>query len=537
MRSTSPRGKATPRWRASGPAINGEVLCFGQQSFGRLGNGYTSSTSSALALPTQVQKAAGVPLTGIVAVAAGAAHTLALDSGDLPGSGGSSTSGGYVWAWGNNSMGAIGDSTTVHRGYAVKVMTPAGVVNPDGSQFLQNIVRIAAGGTGTNGFSLALAADGTVYAWGRNANGQHGNGTTTTNAVTRPVAIPNFKLLPGYPETGLTATVAPSGAPGTVLLTASPSDPDGAGTISNIKFYVNGTLVSDGTSLTHSYVPAAAGSYHAFALVTDSTGIQAQSPPVNFTISAPQVSLAVQVAPALAPGHVILKATPTDADGPGNLSSVKFYIGGVEVGQGTAPGWEFAYVPSQPGNFSATAKVIDAFGLEGNSAAVPFSVHAPQVSISATTIVHETPGFVEVAAAPSDADGAGNLSHVNLFLNGSFVASTTDPWSYNLQGLAAGTYNLSAAAVDRFGLTGSSSLLQFTIHPDQGTPDADADGLPDWWENLYGLNPGDPSDAAQDWYGDGTSNLVKYQTGRNPLVAMLPDTTGATGLTVHTPLD
>lgn len=526
---------AVLRWKESGPAINGEVWCFGQRSFGRLGNGNTSSTSTAVPLPTRVETAAGIPLQNIVSVAAGSAHTLALDAGDLPGSGGSSTSGGYVWAWGNNSVGAIGDSTNTHRGYAVKVRTPAGVVNPDGSEFLQNIVRIAAGGTGTNGFSLAVAADGTVYGWGRNGNGQLGHNSTSN--VNRPVVIPNFKLRPGYPETDLAALVAPSAAPGTVLLTASPSDPDGAGTISNIKFYVNATLVSDGTSLTHSYVPAAAGSYHAFALVTDNTGIQAQSPPVNFSISAPQVSLAVQVAPALAPGHVILKATPTDADGPGNLSLVKFYIGGVEVGQGTAPHWEFGYVPSQPGSFLATAKVIDAFGLEGNSAAVPFSVHAPQLLISGTTIVHETPGFFTIDAVPSDADGAGNLSHVNLFLNGSFIGSTTDPWSYDLQGLAAGTHNLNGVAVDRFGLTGSSNTLQITIYPDQGAPDGDADGLPDWWEDLYGLNPGDPSDAAQDWYGDGTSNLVKYQTGRNPLVAMLPDTTGATGLILHTPLD
>lgn len=511
---------AVLRWREagpSGPAINGEVWCFGQRSFGRLGDGNTSSTSTPVSLPTQVLTAPNTPLTNIVSVAAGSAHTLALDST------------GHVWAWGNNSAGAIGDSSTTHRGYAVKV------VNQDGTGDLESIVRIAAGGTGANGFSLAVGEDGTVYGWGRNGNGQLGNNSTTN--ATRPVVIPSFKLRPGYPETGLTATVSPSGAPNTVLLTASPSDPDGAGTITNIKFYVNGTVVSDGTSLTHSHVPTAAGSYHAFVLVTDNTGIQAQSPPVNFSVSAPEVSLAVQVAPPLAREDVILKATPTDADGPGNLSVVKFYINGAEVGQATAPNWEYAHVPSQPGTFSATAKAIDHFGLEGTSTAVPFSVHAPQVSISGTTIVHEAPGFFTVAAAPSDADGAGNLSHVNLFLNGSFIGSTTDPWSYDLQGLAAGTHNLNGVAVDRFGLTGSSNTLQITIYPDQGAPDGDADGLPDWWEDLYGLNPGDPSDAAQDWYGDGISNLVKYQTGRNPLVALLPDTTGSTGLTVHTPLD
>lgn len=44
--------------------------------------------------------------------------------------------------------------------------------------------------------------------------------------------------------------------------------------------------------------------------------------------------------------------------------------------------------------------------------------------------------------------------------------------------------------------------------------DSDADGMPDWFENLYGpLNPGDDPDE------DGLTNLQEYQQGSNPLVA------------------
>ncbi len=88
---------AVLRWHESNPSVNG-VWCFGQRSFGRLGDGYTSGTSATVSLPTRVLTAPGTPLQNIVSVAAGSAHTLALDSGDAPGSGGSSTSGGYVWA-------------------------------------------------------------------------------------------------------------------------------------------------------------------------------------------------------------------------------------------------------------------------------------------------------------------------------------------------------------------------------------------------------------------------------------------------------
>ena len=44
-----------------------------------------------------------------------------------------------------------------------------------------------------------------------------------------------------------------------------------------------------------------------------------------------------------------------------------------------------------------------------------------------------------------------------------------------------------------------------------------ANGLPDQWELVYGLNPNDKSDAALDLDGDGLTNLEEYQAGANPL--------------------
>ena len=53
--------------------------------------------------------------------------------------------------------------------------------------------------------------------------------------------------------------------------------------------------------------------------------------------------------------------------------------------------------------------------------------------------------------------------------------------------------------------------------------DADGDGLPDWWETLYGLDPDDHADAAEDPDGDGLTNLEEYRAGTDPLS---PDTDG-----------
>ncbi|MCP3915716.1 MAG: hypothetical protein GY711_09185, partial [bacterium] len=86
----------------------------------------------------------------IVAVAAGFAHSLALDAN------------GNVWAWGRNQAGQLGDGTTVDR----HIPTAIG---------LANVVAIDAG----DHHSLALLANGMLMGWGHNARGQLGDGTLT----------------------------------------------------------------------------------------------------------------------------------------------------------------------------------------------------------------------------------------------------------------------------------------------------------------------------------------------------------------------
>lgn len=49
-------------------------------------------------------------------------------------------------------------------------------------------------------------------------------------------------------------------------------------------------------------------------------------------------------------------------------------------------------------------------------------------------------------------------------------------------------------------------------------PDDDNDGMPDWWESFYGLDPLDPSDAGEDPDGDGQTNLEEFLAGTNPTV-------------------
>ena len=54
-----------------------------------------------------------------------------------------------------------------------------------------------------------------------------------------------------------------------------------------------------------------------------------------------------------------------------------------------------------------------------------------------------------------------------------------------------------------------------------GTPlsDNDKDGMPNFWEKQYGLNPNDPADALKDFDGDIYSNIEEYLNNSNPKVS------------------
>ena len=147
---------------------DGTVAGWGDNYYGLLGDGSSYNTRS---VPVAVNTTAGVSaLAGkkVVAVAAGEKHSLALCSD------------GTVAAWGyDNSSGSLGDGAKTQRIVPVAVSTAAGV----SALFGKTVVAVAAGGY----HNLALCSDGTLAAWGSNTYGQVGDKASTNRAV--PVAV------------------------------------------------------------------------------------------------------------------------------------------------------------------------------------------------------------------------------------------------------------------------------------------------------------------------------------------------------------
>ena len=142
---------------------DGTTWAWGDGFYGQLGDGTTTDRL----LPNQVPG-----LTGGVAIAAGGQHSL-LTKGD-----------GTTWSWGGNSNGQLGIGSTTASLVPVQISG------------LQDVVSIAAG----MWHSLARRADGSLVAWGRNDNRQLGDGTTTQR--TSPVAVSVASAVTAGPSAG-----------------------------------------------------------------------------------------------------------------------------------------------------------------------------------------------------------------------------------------------------------------------------------------------------------------------------------------------
>lgn len=119
---------------------------------GRLGNNDGSDQGS----PVSVVGG----FTNWISASAGGFHSLALRSD------------GTLWAWGEGSLGQLGDNSTV------KKSSPVSVVGG-----FTNWIQISAGAF----HNLAIRSDGTMWAWGYNATGQLGDSTTASKSS--PVSV------------------------------------------------------------------------------------------------------------------------------------------------------------------------------------------------------------------------------------------------------------------------------------------------------------------------------------------------------------
>jgi alpha-tubulin suppressor-like RCC1 family protein len=139
----------------------GRVYACGSGQFGDLGNGSTTGSTT----PTPV---VGLP----------AAATVTALTSSWGGAGALLSSGAY-FNWGYNAAGQLGNGGTVNSDVPVQVDLRAPVR------------EVSQGGSGaTNGQTMVILTDGSIWSWGNNTKGQLGDGSRVSSDAPVPVHVP-----------------------------------------------------------------------------------------------------------------------------------------------------------------------------------------------------------------------------------------------------------------------------------------------------------------------------------------------------------
>ncbi|MGB8222854.1 MAG: putative Ig domain-containing protein [Polyangiales bacterium] len=158
---------------------NGKLQSWGSDAAGSLGDGATDTSRNVPGPVTHMVSGGATDLSDIVAIAAGSAHTLALDSN------------GQVWGWGYNGFGQLGISTNATTPIATR-MNNVGV-SVSGTLILRPGTAVCGGSL----HSAVLLDDQTVVCTGYNLDGQLGIGSNNDGLLT-----------PGIPVTGIGTAAA-----------------------------------------------------------------------------------------------------------------------------------------------------------------------------------------------------------------------------------------------------------------------------------------------------------------------------------------
>ena len=252
-------------------------------------------------------------------------------------------------------------------------------------------------------------------------------------------------------------------APANVTIGADASDTGGS--VTNVQFRVNSTVLLNDAAAPYSAVTnnMPSGSYSLIAIASDNLGATATNT-VSITVdSAPSVSITNPVAGAVltAPTNVTIQASASDD---GSVSSVLFLVDANTLATDNSSPYSALTNNLSPGAHTLTAIATDNLGLKSTNA-ISIIVNAlPFISITnpLTGAAFLAPTQVVLKAAASDTDGS--ITNVQFFSGAVSLGNiTTAPFNFTNNNLAAGNYTFTAKAQDNFGGATTSAAVNIFL--------------------------------------------------------------------------
>jgi YVTN family beta-propeller protein len=339
--------------------------------------------------------------------------------------------------------------------------------------------------------------------WNNAAAGTHSltavardnNGASTTSSA-RTITV----KAPGTTASDTTAPTATLTSPannaqvsGSVVVAATASDAVG---VKSVTFLADGVAIgtdsSSPYSLTWSLNSVAIGSHTLRADARDAAGNVGVSTSVTVTVTIapavnqrPTVSLAVPTSGTsfVAPADITLTATAADSDG--SVTKVDFYTGQTNIGTDSTSPYSVTWNNVAAGTYSLTAVAHDNTGVTTTSSIRTVTVtgeanQSPTVSLTAPAngASYQAPATISIAASATDTNGT--VSRVDFYAGTTLIGSDASaPFSIDWTASAAGTYALSARAVDNAQATTTSSSVSVTVTAVAAGPTAVFEPSPD----------------------------------------------------------
>ena len=304
-----------------------------------------------------------------------------------------------------------------------------------------------------------------------------------TGSTTLPIVVKGPNAAPFVTMTSPAAGTSYV-APATIALAAAAGDSDGA--VARVDFLRDGIVVgSTNVAPFAMTLPGVAAGVYAFAArATDDRGGVTTSSPVGVVVAAANTPPSVRlVAPAdnarfHAPAAIALGAIATDADG--SVARVDYLAGNSVIASAAVPPFPATWSNVAPGTYTLTARATDNAGASAQSAPVTVVVDAnaaPTIVLTspASGTRYFAPADIALAATASDLDGT--VAGVAFLANGVNVATVgAPPYATTWRQVPAGTYAVTARAVDDAGAASLSAPVTVNVVAASVSIDSPADG-------------------------------------------------------------
>lgn len=340
-------------------------------------------------------------------------------------------------------------------------------------EFFRGTTKLGEDATSPYSFSWTNVAAGSYVLTARATDNQ--GAVNTSGAINITIAGANTP-----PAITLTAPAnnASFAVGSTIMLSANATDANG--TIAKVEFYNGATKLGEDVTRPYSFAinNATVGSYAITAKATDNQGAVSTSSTVNVTVinanTPPVVTLTTPSNNSyFQPGvNITLNATASDN---GSVSKVEFYRGATKIGEDLTGPYSFVWNSVAEGTYAISARAIDNQGATAISNVaniiVSSSNNLPAVALTSPVNNATFSSGISILMTATASSVAGSITKVEFFSgNTKLGEDLTSPYSFIWNGVATGTYSLTAKATDNTGAVVTSEDVSIIVSPSTSAP-------------------------------------------------------------------